>query len=117
MSRRDSHSSHTLARREHARTFTLVRESNAVLTARDLIRPTFRYRRMAIACFVVLAGIVAAGALLWPKQYTAEMKILVKHERVDPLVTVGPDTGQQRTDVTDAELNSEVELLKSRDLL
>jgi uncharacterized protein involved in exopolysaccharide biosynthesis len=117
MSKHGSQKSHGIARREDTRTFTLVPESEAALTARDLMKPVFRYRRAAIACFLVLTGVVAIGALLWPKKYTAEMKIVVKRERVDPLVTAGPDAGQQRTDVSDTELNSEVELLKSRDLL
>ena len=46
------------------------------------------------------------------------MKILVKRERVDPIMSADPNAPPQgRADVTEDELNSEVELLKSRDLL
>jgi type II secretory pathway predicted ATPase ExeA/uncharacterized protein involved in exopolysaccharide biosynthesis len=46
------------------------------------------------------------------------MKILVKRERVDQVMSGDPNVRPLvRTDVTDDDLNSEVELLKSRDLL
>jgi uncharacterized protein involved in exopolysaccharide biosynthesis len=47
------------------------------------------------------------------------MKLLVKRERVDPLVTTEPTTGISGVApaVTEEELNSELELIKSRDLL
>ncbi len=52
-----------------------------------------------------------------PNTYDAEMKILVKQSRVDPPVT--PDQGQvQRVgNLTEQDLESEAELLKSRDVL
>jgi uncharacterized protein involved in exopolysaccharide biosynthesis len=53
-----------------------------------------------------------------PKQYEAEMKLVVKRERADAMVTAEPNsTPQPRTDVSEDELNSEVELIRSRDLL
>jgi uncharacterized protein involved in exopolysaccharide biosynthesis len=57
--------------------------------------------------------------MLRPARYEAQMKILVKRERVDPLVTPDQSSPQQQflLGVTEEELNSEVELLKSRDLL
>ena len=56
--------------------------------------------------------------LLSPTQYEAQMKILVKRERVDAIVSGDPNAASNgRSDVTEDELNSEVELLKSRDLL
>jgi uncharacterized protein involved in exopolysaccharide biosynthesis len=69
---------------------------------------------IALAVF----GAASIAVLLQPKTYEAQMKILVKRERVEPVVSADPDLPTQaRTDVTEAELNSEVELLRSRDLL
>jgi uncharacterized protein involved in exopolysaccharide biosynthesis len=69
---------------------------------------------IALAVF----GAASIAVLVQPKTYEAQMKILVKRERVEPVVSADPDVPTQaRTDVTEAELNSEVELLRSRDLL
>jgi uncharacterized protein involved in exopolysaccharide biosynthesis len=68
-----------------------------------------------------LLGLVAAtilGVIVLPNNYQAEMKILVKHNRVDAAVSSGRDGALANPqDVTEEELNSEVELLKGRDLL
>jgi uncharacterized protein involved in exopolysaccharide biosynthesis len=87
-------------------------------TVRDLLAVVFRHRRLAASCFLaVLLGTVLS---LWvlPKQYEGEMKILVSRERTDPVITSEANAFPQiSTNVTEEELNSEVELLKSRDLL
>ena len=60
------------------------------------------------------------SALLLPRKYEAEMKILVNRERVDPVVTSNPEAQAGPSIVpvvSEEDLNSEVELLKSRDLL
>jgi uncharacterized protein involved in exopolysaccharide biosynthesis len=89
-----------------------------VITGRDIVRPLFRYRRWGLAVFVFGALAVAVAVFLSPTSYQAEMKILVKRERIDPVVTTGRDVLQQaRLDVSDSDLYSAVELLKSRDLL
>jgi len=86
-------------------------------TARDVAAVIFRQKKMLLVSFVViLLGIVLSGVLM-PK-YQAQMKILVRRERVDPVITSQPNTLQlNREEVTEAELNSEVELLNSSDLL
>jgi uncharacterized protein involved in exopolysaccharide biosynthesis len=93
-------------------------EPSADPTLRDLLTPIFRHRRagilIAVAVFIAISSVV----LTRPRQYQAEMKILVKRERLEPLVSGDPNVRPQpRTAVTEDEINSEVELLKSRDLL
>lgn len=87
-------------------------------TLRDLIAMPFRYRRLVAISFLgILCGAVLV-AVLQPNRYEAEMKILVKRGRVDLVVT--PEASalpQYAPAVTEEELNSEVELLRSRDLL
>ena len=68
--------------------------------------------------FLVLVLATVLGIILLPNDYEAKMKILVKRERVDEAVTPGRDAVISNPGgVTEEELNSEVELLKSRDLL
>jgi uncharacterized protein involved in exopolysaccharide biosynthesis len=87
-------------------------------TLRDLLAIGFRHRRLIRNAFLgIVAGAILV-AVLQPRQYKAGMKILVKRERVDPVVTSEAAVQPQfATGVTEEELNSEVELLKSRDLL
>ena len=87
-------------------------------TLRYLLAIGFRHQRLVVLTFLLIFGLVLVFVLLRPAQYEARMKILVKRERVDPLVS--PDESSQQSlwlGVTEEELNSEVELLKSRDLL
>jgi uncharacterized protein involved in exopolysaccharide biosynthesis len=94
-------------------------EAGSEWTLRDVLTPLFRHRRLVILSFlgVFLGGIVAA--LFLTTKYEAHMEILVKRERVDPVVTSesSPQTLQPSLPVTEEEINSEVELLKSDDLL
>src|SRR5712692_8632276 len=87
-------------------------------TLRDVLAPLFRHSRLVVVSFLgILLGAVLSG-LLTPKQYQAETKILVKRERVERVVSTDRTSSvPSRPDVSEEELNSEVELLKSRDLL
>jgi uncharacterized protein involved in exopolysaccharide biosynthesis len=85
----------------------------------DWVTVGFRHRRLVAVSFVgVLLG-AALGAFLLPPRYQTNIKILVKHERLDPLVSAdAPSTMPQNlAGVSEIEVNSEVELIKSRDLL
>src|SRR5580658_9537010 len=90
------------------------------ITLRDVVAPVFRQRRLATLIFAGIFVGAILTALLLPRKYEAEMKILVNRERVDPVVTPNPDmpvpTGPL-TAISEEDMNSEVELLKSRDLL
>src|ERR1700730_11891452 len=89
------------------------------VSLRDVLSPLFRRRRLFVLslCGILLGTILAA--VLQPSQYEAHMEILVKRERVDPVVTTEATTqmAQAAPAVTEEEINSEVEILKSRDLL
>lgn len=90
----------------------------AAISGRDLVRPLFRRRRVVAGLFAALTLLAIAAAVAWPKRYVAEMKILVKRDRVEPLVTPERDApGITRPEVNDSDIYSEVALLKSRDLL
>lgn len=84
---------------------------------RVLVAAVFRHKRMVIVCCAaVVLGALLAGLLL-PK-YEARMKVLVKRERVDPIVTPDQSTQVQiQNTVSEEEMNSEAELLKADDVL
>jgi len=88
-------------------------------TARELVAIFFRHKRPATIAFsLVLAGAVIAALVL--PAYDAEMKFLVKRERVDPVITGDQSTSQIQvasSEITEQEMNSEAELLTSEDLL
>ncbi len=89
------------------------------ISLRDVTAVLFRQRKPLLSSFVVilLLAIVLSGAL--SPSYEAETKILVRHGRMDPVVTSQSNAPQQvmPEEITESELNSEVELLNSRDLL
>lgn len=96
------------------------REPILGLTLRDALMPVFRHRRLASLIFLGIIFGALAGVLLLPRKYEAEMKILVNRERVDAVVTPDPDNVNGPgivPAVSEEDLNSEVELIKSRDLL
>ncbi len=97
---------------------TLHRAPIRSATLRDLMTVIFRHRSLIIISFLAILVGVVVGTWLMPKQYEAQVKILVKRERPDPIMT--PDRESQSLllrDITQEDLNSEVELIKSRDLL
>jgi uncharacterized protein involved in exopolysaccharide biosynthesis len=71
-----------------------------------------------INTFLGIFSIAILLVFLLPKKYEAQMKILVRHERLEPLVTPERESPMPwRTEVSEEELQSEAELIKSRDLL
>jgi uncharacterized protein involved in exopolysaccharide biosynthesis len=85
---------------------------------RDLLLPVCRQWRAAVLCFVAVMSGVTLAISVTPRRYESKMKILVKRERLDPLLSPQlASPSQVRLDVTETELNSTAELLRSRDLL
>src|SRR3984893_16053486 len=92
--------------------------SERLPTLRDIPPPLFRHSKLLLLTFLGLVLATIIGVILLPKDYEVKMKILVKRERVDAAVSPGRDAVMSNSGgVTEEELNSEVELLKSRDLL
>jgi uncharacterized protein involved in exopolysaccharide biosynthesis len=87
-------------------------------TARDVVAIGFRHQRVMILCFIgVVCGVLASSIVL-PTKYRAETKLLVKRDRVDPVITPEQNAPLTFHDTVDEEeINSEVELLQSQDVL
>jgi uncharacterized protein involved in exopolysaccharide biosynthesis len=88
-------------------------------TLRDVTAAAFRNRRVVGLTFagVFLGALIFAFIL--PKHYEAHMKILVQRDRVNPPVSSASSTDipVMASSVTEEDINSEVELIKSQDLL
>jgi len=87
-------------------------------TLRDLLAIGFRRQRTIVLCFGgILLGTILA-AVFQESEYRATMKFLVARERQDPVVSAEQTSSVMvRSDVTEEELNSEVELLRNNDVL
>ena len=89
------------------------------LGLRDIVAGLFN-RKWLIIC-TLLTSTVATGVFTWltPEKYESRMRFLIKNIRLDAPVTtrkdeqVFADTGE----VSESQISSEIELLKSRDLL
>ena len=88
------------------------------LTARDIMAALFRHQRLLLISFTVILIAVVFSGVLSPA-YRSEMKLLVRRGRVDPVVTsqVNAPAPLLQEEISEPELNSEVELLNSQDLL
>src|SRR5581483_4918219 len=77
-----------------------------------------RRKGLVIANFIGLFVSIALITLLTPKQYESHMKVLVKNERIHLVVSPDPRNGAQiPTEVSENDVNSEIELLTSNDIL
>jgi uncharacterized protein involved in exopolysaccharide biosynthesis len=87
-------------------------------TLRDLLAIGFRHKRAFLLCFFgVLAGSIVAMFVVKPT-YDSKTEILVKRERVDPVISAEKnDPMQVREEVTEEEINSEANLITSEDVL
>jgi len=94
-------------------------ESKGEITLRDMLVPLFRHGRLMLISFVVIALASVLVALRVSKTYEAHMEVLVDRERVDPVVTTESTTPIMipAAAVTEEEVNSEADLLKSQDVL
>src|SRR6267154_2808760 len=93
-------------------------EGRQAFTMRDFLAIGFRQRPLILNTFLGIFSVAIVIAFLLPKKYESQMKILVRHERAESVVSPEREAPVQwRTEVTEEELQSEAELIKSRDLL
>src|ERR1041385_7509548 len=91
------------------------------ISIRDGAGALFRRKGLVLLTFLtVIAGTVIVTLLL-PNRYDSRMKILVKNQRVDlaitPEATIGVNAPTVENEVSENQINSEIELLTSKDLL
>jgi uncharacterized protein involved in exopolysaccharide biosynthesis len=91
---------------------------NYSFTARDVAAIGFRHQKVLVLCFVGVMLGVGISSLFLPSKYKAETKLLVKRERIDPVIT--PEQNAPLTfhdTVGEEEINSELEIMTSSDVL
>lgn len=96
-----------------------VSNSGSDISARDVVAPLFRQKRILIVTFICMFVAITLITLVKGSTYSSHMAILVNRERLDPLVSTEATTQMitGANPVTPEEVNSEVELLTSRDVL
>jgi len=84
---------------------------------KEVLTAAFLYKRTAVLCFCgILTGAILAAILQAPV-YRASTKYLVGEGRVDPVVTTDASIQPLVKPVSEEDLNSEIELLHSPDVL
>jgi uncharacterized protein involved in exopolysaccharide biosynthesis len=85
---------------------------------RETATTLFRRKWLLASVFLPIAGITVLVVLFLPNQYQSRMKILVKNARADVVITPGrTNPTEVNSDVSETQINSEIALLTSKDLL
>jgi uncharacterized protein involved in exopolysaccharide biosynthesis len=87
------------------------------LTLADLTAAVRRRSRVAALCFVALSAGAVAAVVTAPAIYEGDVKLLVQGDRADSVVSGASDPAAARSELSEAELLSQVELIKADDLL
>jgi uncharacterized protein involved in exopolysaccharide biosynthesis len=97
-----------------------VRAEQSTLSVRDATSIWFRHKLLMAVTFLTIAVGTAIGTFMLPNEYESRMKILVKNLRAEVPITperTSGTYGTQGNDVSENQINSEIELLTSKDLL
>src|ERR1044072_5208978 len=96
-------------------------KSETQVSVRDIASVIFRHKLLLCATFLAVALGPAVLTFMLPNEYESRMKILVKNTRSDVPITPERTTGTAGTyfenEVSENQINSEIELLTSDDLL
>src|ERR1700704_2578294 len=98
----------------------ITRPEQATFSRRDVASVWFRHKFLIMVTFLTIAVGTAVGTFMLPNEYESRMKILVKNLRAEVPITPERTTGtygNQGNDVSENQINSEIEVLTSKDLL
>jgi uncharacterized protein involved in exopolysaccharide biosynthesis/Mrp family chromosome partitioning ATPase len=85
---------------------------------RVVIESLFRRKRLLVWTVFVILLFTVAITLSTPKQYASEMKFLIQNMRGNVVVSAErTNSASAPNDVTDAQVNSELEILRSHDVV
>ena len=86
-------------------------------TSRAVVESIFRYKSRFLSTFAGVLGLVILYTIFVPRHYQSEMNILVRNARPDYQITPERSNGSStQPDVTEERINSEIEVLRSRDV-
>lgn len=87
------------------------------VSMRHILEAAFRHRRLWLLIVLSVLSISIAYTVFIPRQYQSEMDILVQNTRGDEQITPSRVNGTVMINgVTEEEINSEIQLLESRQL-
>ncbi len=98
----------------------LIKSDQATFSLRDTASVWFRHKLLITVTFLTIAGGTILTTFMLPNEYESRLKILVKNVRAEVLITPERTTGANgasNEDVSETQINSEIELLTSKDLL
>jgi uncharacterized protein involved in exopolysaccharide biosynthesis len=86
---------------------------------RDVATLMFRHKRLLSISFFTVVCLALCAALLLPRKYESSVKLLVERERADVVISPERNDGYRGVseEISEAELNSELELLRTDDIL
>ena len=87
-------------------------------TPREIAVVLFRRPRLVTGSFGLVL-LLALVAIFFSARYESHFKVLLRRGRFDPVISAEPNSAMDftRPEITEEELNSEVELLRDEDLL
>lgn len=93
-------------------------KANSSVSLRDLLTVAFRHKRTATLWFAGMMVGAILFVIFFSGRYTATVKFLVDHSVMEPMVTADSSNPvMMRTPVTEEEVNSEIEVIQSGDVL
>lgn len=90
---------------------------NRPRTLEDLKAAVLRHSQLLLVCFIALSAGAVAAVMLATPMYHAQLKLLVKHDRADSVVSAAADPDNSRAELSENDVLSQVELVRSDDLL
>lgn len=88
-------------------------------SARDVLRILYRHRRKMVAVFFSVLALAVVGLIVFPRSYTSEARMFVRLGKesvgLDPTATTSEVMSVSES--RESEINSELEILRSRVLL
>ena len=91
--------------------------SKSNLSLRDAAVVLFRRKWLILTTLLTAVLVTAFVVSRTPDKYESRMKLLVKNMRADIPVTAAKDESVSGSEVSESQINSEIELIKGRDLL
>jgi uncharacterized protein involved in exopolysaccharide biosynthesis len=83
----------------------------------NILSILFRRKWTIAIVFILVLAVAVSFTLLVPKKYESRMKVFIKHERADAVVSPDSSNAVVRGEVSESDVNSEIELLTSSGLL
>jgi uncharacterized protein involved in exopolysaccharide biosynthesis len=90
-----------------------------IWTLEEILQVVRRQARVLTICFLALSAGIAVAMITAAPLYEGQLKILVKRDRADSLITGAPESAVNRAEreLSESEVMSQVELLRSEELL